>query len=182
MIRINLFPYREREKKENVQRQIIILAGSLVLFLLILVSVQVYVGLSIAGLEKSIAQANAKLVVLNKKVGQIEVFKKDKKELEQKLAVIHALEGYRLFPVRMLDELNQLVPSKEIWLEKLSQAGQDLRIEGMARDNGTVALFMKSLEKASFVNTLDLIVSKEKEVAGVKLQQFTLTCVLKKGS
>jgi type IV pilus assembly protein PilN len=182
MIRINLLPYREREKKENIQRQIIILASTLVLFLLILVSIHLYVSVSVAGLEKSITQANAKLSVLNKKAGQIEGFKRDKKELEQKLSVINALEGYRLFPVRMLDELNQLVPSKEIWLEKLTQTGRELRIEGMARDNGTVAIFMKSLEKASFVDTLDLIVSKEKEVAGVKLQQFTMTCVLKKGS
>ncbi len=82
----------------------------------------------------------------------------------------------------MLDELNMLVPAKEIWLEKLTQTGQELRIEGMARDNGTVALFMKSLEKASFIQTVDLVVSREKEVAGVKLQQFILTCVIKRGA
>ena len=119
---------------------------------------------------------------MNKKVGDIEGFKKDKKELEQKLGVINSLETNRLFPVRMLDELNLLVPAKEAWLEKITQTGQDLRIEGMARDNGTVARFMKNLEKARFVQSVDLVVSREKEVAGVKLQQFILTCVMKKGT
>ena len=182
MIRINLLPYREKEKKENLQRQVIILAGSLALFVLILASVYFYVSMSIGSLEKKIDEANAKLVVLNKKVGDIERFKRDKKELEQKLGVIGSLEGNRLFPVRMLDELNLLVPAKEMWLDKLTQTGQELRIEGMARDNGSVALFMKSLEKAGFIRAVELVVSREKEVAGVKLQQFILTCVLKKGT
>jgi type IV pilus assembly protein PilN len=182
MIRINLLPYREKEKKENLRRQISILSGSLVLFLLILVAIYLYVSTSIGGLEKKIAEANARLVVLDKKVGDIEGYKRDKKDLEQKLGVINTLEGNRIFPVRMLDELNILVPAKEIWLEKLTETGQELRIEGMAKDNGTVALFMKNLEKASFIKTVDLVVSREKDVAGAKLQQFILTCGIKRGT
>jgi len=180
MIKINLLPYREKEKKENLQRQIVILSGTLALFLLIILAVHLYFNALISGMETKIQEADGKLVVLNKKVGDIEGFKRDKKELEQKLGVINSLEGNRLFPVRMLDELNLLVPSKEAWLEKITQKGQELRIEGMARDNGTVARFMKSLGKAEFVQSVELVVSKEKEVAGVKLQQFILNCVMKK--
>ncbi|MBU1744350.1 MAG: PilN domain-containing protein [Proteobacteria bacterium] len=180
MIKINLLPYREKAKKENLQRQIIILSGTLVLFLLIILAVHLYFSMSISGMETKIREADARLVALNKKVGDIEGFKRDKKELEQKLEVINALERNRFFPIRMLDELNLLVPSKEAWLEKITQKGQELRIEGMARDNGTVARFMKSMEKAGFVQSVELVVSREKELAGVKLQQFILTCVMKK--
>ena len=181
MIKINLLPYREKEKKENLQHQIIILSGALVLFLLIILSVHLYFSMSISGMETKIREADARLIVLNKKVGDIEGFKRDKRELEQKLGVINSLETNRLFPVRMLDELNLLVPAKEAWLEKITQTGQELRVEGMARDNGTVARFMKSMEKAGFVQSVELVVSREKELAGVKLQQFILTCVMKKG-
>ncbi|TSA45509.1 MAG: hypothetical protein D4R56_05420 [Deltaproteobacteria bacterium] len=180
MIKINLLPYREKAKKENLKNQIIILSGTLVLFLLIILAVHLYFSTSINSLETKIREADAKLVVLNKKVGDIEGFKRDKKELEQKLGVISSLETNRLFPVLVLDELNQLVPSKEAWLEKISQTGKELRIEGMARDNGTVARFMKNMEKAGFVQSVELVVSREKELAGVKLQQFILTCVMKK--
>jgi len=181
MIKINLLPYREKEKKENLRRQITILSGTLVLVLLIMLAVQLYFSMSISGMETKIRDADARLIVLNKKVGDIEGFKRDKKELEQKLGVINSLEANRLFPVRMLDELNLLVPAKEAWLEKVTQTGQDLRIEGMAKDNGTVARFMKSVEKAGFVQSVELVVSREKELAGEKLQQFILTCVMKKG-
>jgi len=181
MIRINLLPYREKEKKENIQRQIIIISGSLLLFLVILISGHLYLGMTISGLEKKILEADARLVVLNKKVGDIEGFKKDKKELEQKLAVINTLEVNRFFPVRMLDELNMVVPSRDVWLDRVIETGKDLRIEGVARDNGILARFMKNLERAGFVQSVDLVISQEKDVAGVKLQQFALTCVMKKG-
>jgi type IV pilus assembly protein PilN len=180
MIKINLLPYREAAKKENLRQQIVIFSGALALFLLIILAVHLFFSMSISGMETKILEAEAKLVVLDKKVGDIEGFKRDKKELEQKLGVIGSLETSRLFPVRMLDELNLLVPSKEAWLEKITQTGKDLRIEGVARDNGTVARFMKSVEKAGFVQSVELVVSREKELAGVKLQQFILTCVIKK--
>ncbi|MEI7673009.1 MAG: PilN domain-containing protein [Deltaproteobacteria bacterium] len=180
MIKINLLPYREAAKKENLRQQIMILSGTLVLFLLIILAVHSYFSMSISDMETKIKEAEARLVVLDKKVGDIEGFKRDKKELEQKLGVINSLERNRLFPVRVLDELNQLVPSREAWLEKITQKGQELRIEGLARDNGTVARFMKSVEKAGFAQSVELVVSREKELAGVKLQQFILTCVMKK--
>jgi type IV pilus assembly protein PilN len=181
MIKINLLPYREKEKKENLQHQIFILSGTLVLVLLIILAVHLYFSMSISGMETKIREADAKLVVLNKKVGDLEGFKRDKREIEQKLGVIKSLEGNRLFPVRMLDEINRLVPAGDIWLEKISENGQELRIEGIARDSITVAGFMKSLEKAGFIQSVDLGVSREKEVSGVKLQQFILNCGIKRG-
>jgi type IV pilus assembly protein PilN len=182
VIRINLLPYREKEKKETLHREIRIYSGILILVLLILAAVYLYFSSSIGNLEEKIAAANARLVILDKKVGDIDGFKRDKKELERKLGVINTLEGNRFFPVRMLDELNMLVPAKEIWLDKLTETAQELRIEGVAKDNGTVALLMKNLEKASFIKTVDLVVSREKDVAGVKLQQFILTCGIKRGA
>jgi len=101
--------------------------------------------------------------------------------LEQKLAVINALETDRLFPVRMLDQINMILPSKDAWLERITQRKKELVIEGTARDNGVIARLMKDLEQADFVESVELVFSREKEIVGVKLQQFTLNCVIKKG-
>ena len=181
MIRINLLPYREAAKKENIKRQVTIIAGSFFIFLLILVYFQIYLSSSIGKLEVKIKEKDERLIVLTKKLGDIEGLKRDIKELEQKLSVIKGLEADRFFPVRLLNELAQLVPQKDIWLEKISETGSDLRIEGVARDNRVVARLMKSLEFSSFVSSVSLISTKQKEVSGFKLQQFTLSCVLKKG-
>ncbi len=183
MIRINLLPYREKTNKENLRRLVNILAGVLVLFVLIILAVHLFFIRSIGGLEAEIREADARLIALNKKVGEVEALKRDKKDLEKKLEVIKTLDENRLFPVHMLDEIGRLVPARDMWLEKIleSDNGKELRIEGMARDSITLAGFMKSLEKVGFVRSVDLGVSREQEVSGVKLQQFILNCAIKRG-
>jgi type IV pilus assembly protein PilN len=178
MIKINLIPYREKEKKEDLKRQVVVIAGSIIIYLLILVAVHLYMGANLRQLDNEVATATARLAILDKQVGDVEKVKKVKKELEKKLGVINTLEENRFFPVRLLDGLNMLVPSKELWIDKLTQRGQEVRLEGKARDNGTVARFIKSLEKAPFIASVDLVVAREHEVAGVKLQQFVITCLV----
>ena len=118
MIKINLLPYREKEKKENLAQQIFIIAGSFIVFILLLVWLQVWINSSISDLKSQIKDSEALLVDLDKKIGNLEKFKNDKKELEQKLGVIATLEENRLAPVKTLDNLALLVPSKDIWLSQ----------------------------------------------------------------
>jgi len=179
MIRINLLPYREKEKKENLKRQIIVITGSFIFFLLLLVFFQLSISRSITNLEKEVKNSEDRLVVLTKIVGDIEVFKADKNDLEKKLKIIKTLEENRLAPVRMLDELTMLVPANDLWLEKFSEKGKDLRIEGVARDNTVVARFMKNLELSNYIKSIDLVSSRQTESSGVKLQQFVMTCALR---
>ena len=164
---------------ENLARQIALIVVSLIAFSLIIGSVQIYLSATIMGLEKDIKKHEARLEELTKIIGDIEIYKKDKDILDRKLGVIDTLEKNRLAPVRMLDELSSLVPSKDIWLEKLTEKGPELTIEGMARNNMAVSYFMKNLEGSSFIKSVDLRSTKEKEVSGVKVQQFVLSCAKK---
>lgn len=181
MIRINLLPYREAAKKENLKKQITILAGSFVVLLLLMILGKISLTSSINTLENKIKTKEDHLVVLTKKLGDIEGLKQAIKELEQKLSVISRLEEGRFFPVRLLEEMARLVPNADIWLEKVSTTGADLRIEGVARDNIAVARYMKSLELSKIVSSVSLISTKQRLVSGYELQQFTFSCVLKKG-
>ncbi len=180
MIRINLLPYREREKKEDLTRQIVIIVITFVVFLLVIGSLQLYLSMSISDLEKNVKLQEEELARLTKIIGDIEGYKLSKAILERKLAIINNLEENRLAPVMMLDELTLVVPVKDVWLEKITEKGSDITMEGMARSNIAVALFMKNLAGANFVKTVDLLSTREKEVAGMKLQQFVISCVKKK--
>ncbi len=182
MIRINLLPYHEIEKKETQSRQIFILAGSFLLFLLVLASVQLYFWSDIGTLEQGLKAKEERLVVLNKTIGEVDQYKREKMILEKKLGIINDLEKNRSYPVRMLADIASQVPIKDVWLDKLSQSGgSSLVIEGKGRDNFAVVRFMKNLEGSMYVQTVELVSSKQSEVSGVKLQQFSLSCVLRKG-
>jgi len=73
------------------------------------------------------------------------------------------------------------VPNKDVWLEKLSQKGQSLALEGKARDNFALVRFIKNMEGSMYIQSVELVSSKQTEVSGMKLQQFVLACVLKSG-
>jgi type IV pilus assembly protein PilN len=180
MIRINLLPYREREKKEDLTRQIVIIVITFIVFLLVIGSLQLYLSMSISNLEKNVKLQEEELARLTKIIGDIEGYKLSKAILERKLAIISNLEENRLAPVMMLDELTLVVPVKDVWLDKITEKGSDITMEGVARSNIAVALFMKNLAGANFVKTVDLLSTREKEIAGMKLQQFVISCVKKK--
>jgi type IV pilus assembly protein PilN len=146
----------------------------------ILASVYLYISYVIGNLETDIATREARLVVLKKIIGEIDDIREEKRVLEKKLAVINRLEEGRLYPVRMLDEVNTLVPPKDIQLTKVSEQGSRVSIEGMGRDNIAVALFMKNLELSKYVQSVDLISSKQVDISGVKVNQFSLSCVKKR--
>jgi type IV pilus assembly protein PilN len=181
MIKINLLPYHEKAKKDTFRSQVVILAGSLVLYLLLLGLVWTWVNSSVTDLEAKIVESEKIITELDKKIGNLEKFKKDKKEFSEKLAVISTLEENRLVPVKTLDSLAMLVPSKDIWLVKIVQQGDSMKIEGMGRDNIAVADFMKSIEKFDPIKSIELINSKKTDISGITLQQFNFSCVLKKG-
>jgi len=180
MIKINLLPYREKEKKANLARQLIVIGATFVVFLVVLASAYFYIVGSVNALEEEIQKGEARLAALTKVIGDIETFKADKKVMEKKLAVIQNLEENRLAPIRLLDELAKLVPTKNIWLEKMTESGNALRIEGVGRDNISVALFMKNLERSGYIRSVDLVLSKQAEISGVRLQRFVLSCVTNK--
>jgi type IV pilus assembly protein PilN len=181
MIRINLLPYREKEKKEDITRQIMVIGITFAVFVLTLGSFHLYLSMSISSLEENITKQQNELDRLNKIILDIDTFKRDKALLEKKISIINTLEENRLAPVRMLDELTTMVPVKDVWLERLSEKGTSITIEGMARNNIAVAHFMKNLAGSTFIKSVDLVSTKEKEVSGIKLQQFIISCVKKKG-
>jgi len=181
MIKINLLPYREKEKKDNLARQITIIAGSFIFFILCLVLFQVHMVTQVMDLETKIVDSKQKLKVLDAKIGNLDKFKLKKADLELKLGVIGTLEENRLLPVKTLDDLSMLVPQKSIWLTKIVQNNDSLTIEGVGRDNIAAADFMKTIENFAPIKSVDLISSKKVEIAGTTLQQFIFSCKMKKG-
>ncbi|MCK7504391.1 MAG: PilN domain-containing protein [Desulfobacterales bacterium] len=181
MIKINLLPYHEREKKENLARQIMIIAGLFVLFILCLVWLQLYMVFQVKHLEAKLADSRQTLKILDAKVGDLEKFKQQKAELELKIGVIGTLEENRLLPVKTLDDLSMLVPQKSIWLVKIVQNYDSLTLEGIGRDNIVAADFMKTIENFAPIQSVDLVSSKKVEIAGITLQQFIFSCKMKKG-
>jgi len=181
MIKINLLPYREKKKEVHTKREGLALFLVIGLGLLLFGAVHLYMVQSIDKLKAEVRKSDNELKKLAQITLDIGKFKKDKDLLEKKLQIINALDRNRLDPVYFLDELTGMVPAGQLWVKNMTETDVEMKIEGFAKDNITVAKFMKNLEASRFFRSVDLVASKQTELVGYKVKQFTLSCGLKKG-
>ena len=181
MIKINLLPYREKRKKAGIKRQLYLIGAVLCVLIVGVLGMHLYLMTVRAELANKVRTAEARLAALSRIAGEIDRVKGDRAVLEKKIGIIKNLEENRLKPVLILDELTALIPTGQIWLVSLSSHENDLKVEGMARDNGAVAQFMKNLERSTYYKSVDLISSKQSLIGTTKLQAFTVLCSYKKG-
>jgi type IV pilus assembly protein PilN len=181
MIKINLLPYRETRKKAGIKRQLYLMGVVLCVVCVCLLGMHIYLMAVRAELANKVRTAEAKIAALSRVAGEIDRVKGDRAVLEKKIGIIKNLEENRLKPVLILDDLTALIPSGQIWLVSLSSNENDLRVDGMARDNSAVAQFMKNLEHSTYYKSVDLISSKQSIIGSTKLQAFTVSCSYKRG-
>ncbi len=115
MIRINLLPVRQVQKRE-ISRQFLVLVGVVIL----LAGVLNYLAYERLAAEadrnaKKMTQTQARIAELEKVIGEVNNINKRKKEVEDKLKVLSDLRKGRSGPVRLLDALSTAIP-KKVWL------------------------------------------------------------------
>ena len=171
MIRINLLPIRQTQKRESVQQQLAIFA------LAILVCCGLGFGwYSLAARETRDLNAQIKtkqedLSRLENIIGKVNQHTQRKKEFEEKLAVIKKLKKGKTGPVRALDDLATELP-KRIWLSEMLEEDGRVIFVGNALNNEDVSAFMKALEKSKYFSGVVLI-NTEISKQGYK---FEITC------
>lgn len=176
MIRINLLPYREARKKENIRRQVsayflVIVFTCLTMFYLNTV------------LEKKIDNLNASIKSTKTQIGkykkinqEIARIKKNLDILKKKMVVIDNLELARRRPVKLLEMLTKEIIPKRMWLTDLTSKHNLVSIKGNALDNKTIADFMIRLETTLLFTEVNLRSIRHKVVDGKSIKQFEINC------
>lgn len=178
MIRINLLPFREVRKKENIRRQISIFALSVVLLISVMVYAFIMLNKKVKALETQKQGIKKELTKYKDTTKKIKDIKKKISEMQTKLDVIRTLERNKQGPVRLLDEIAMAVPKDKLWLNSLKETKGVLLLEGTAMDNETVAFFMTALEDQPHIKTVDLKMAKLRRLKEYKLDltDFKLEC------
>jgi type IV pilus assembly protein PilN len=181
MIKVNLLPYREKKKEVQSKNQVVILGALGLAFVVLLGAFHIFTVMKLTGLENQVQSTQQTLQQLKSSIGDINQYKKAKEILEKRLNIINYLEKNRFAKVFFLDELSSMVPVNQVWIKSLKESETDVKIDGFAKDNIAIAKFMRNLERSQQLTSVDLVSSKQTEIAGNKLKQFTLSCGLKKG-
>ncbi|MBT1076593.1 PilN domain-containing protein [Geobacter grbiciae] len=178
MVKINLLPVRTSKKKETARQQLAILGVSAALVLVAGLGLYVYAQAKIKATKEEISKAENDLQQLKVKIGELENIKKLKDEVTKKLDVLAQLRKGKTGPVRRLATLSDATPDK-LWITKYAESGAGVSIGGIALDEDLIATFMRNLQRSEDFTNVELVVSEQTEVGGVKAKRFELTCALK---
>lgn len=177
MIRINLLPYRASKKKETATQQIVIM-GAVLLAALAIVGIVYYVTLNkISTTKQEITRSEEELVNLKKKIGEIDKLKKLQADVQRKLDILNQLRKEKTGPANRLASMSDIVPEK-IWLTRYQESGLKVSISGLAYNEELIAEFMRSIQASEQFGNVELLVSEQQEIGGVKLKKFDLSCMI----
>lgn len=179
MIKINLLPERPRRRFAIALPT---LPGLGLLFGALFVLVIVLVGgywfwLNAEGrsLAAEITRMDAEIARYKAAIAEGTRFKKEKEELERRVALIEAIARNQARPIYLLDALVDTVPP-DIWLTSLEEKEQVLKIVGSAFSTTAVADFMTNLKASGKFRDVDLLVAKQDLAKTPRVVTFEVTC------
>ncbi len=96
--------------------------------------------------QAEVAQAQKQVDALQAVIKEVEDFKKKKKNLTDKIAVINELKSNQRGPVRVMDYISRALPEL-LWLDRMKMNASNIELEGRAFNPNAVANFMDNLDK-----------------------------------
>jgi len=178
MVKINLLPVRTSKKKETAKQQIAIfilgISGCVV-------ACAVIYSLTIAKIsttKQEIIKSEEEIAALKVKIGEIDNLKKLQDEVRRKLDVLTQLRKNKTGPATRLAHICDSLPDK-VWLTKYAESSASISMAGVAYNEELIAELMRNLMATGDFSNVELLVSEQYEVVGVKAKKFDLVCVLK---
>lgn len=144
MIRINLLPVRQVQKREQGRQFIVLMVGVLIIAAAANAYWYVWLDGKRETAQRRLDDTNARIAQLEKVIGEVNNLQKRKKEVEDKLAVLDKLRKQRGGPVKVLDALATAIP-KKVWLKSFDEKGGSAVMVGEAESLDDISEFMRSL-------------------------------------
>lgn len=160
MAKINLLPWRAELRKQR-QRDFGVAAGISVLITgLLMAALHMHINGLIENQISRNSFLNEEILIVEGKIKQIEELTKKKEQIVARMRVIERLQRNRPEVVHLFDELAKSIPDG-LYLNKTTQQGRDLHIDGFAESNARVSAFMRNLDASDWLKqpVLDVISS-----------------------
>jgi type IV pilus assembly protein PilN len=171
---INLLPHREARRAADLRESVALLVLGMVLLAGGIFFMSQHVSSQVKQAQANVAQLEADIDRYQPQLKLVKSFRKQKKQLQDKLDVIGSLERARRGPVRVLDELASNVPDR-LWLTEIEAKGKGIKLEGQSLDTGVVADFLRELNASPMFKNVDLDkTGGGKVVKGVRLVNFVI--------
>jgi type IV pilus assembly protein PilN len=178
MPRINLLPVKAAKRVGNARNEIIMFGAGLLVTVVGLYYWYMLVASDISDMQARIDDLGQEIVKIEKKVTQVDDFKKKSQTLQRKLDVIETLKKQKVGPAKMLSDLADiLTKQRKVWIVSMQEQGGTLTLVGGAMEQENISEFQLALEQQSkFFRSVTLTLVNSAREGAVPYFQWTITC------
>ena len=177
MAKINLLPWREERRQQQTKEFYIILVISAVLALLLFGLAYYYYDQSTKYQKQRNQFLTTEISQLDAQIEEIKKLEAQKASLIARQEVIEELQASRTQMVHLFDELVKSIPNG-VFLEKITQQGSVISLEGYSQSHSRVSDYMRRLDKSDWFTAVDLDYIKADNTLVSHEQKFKLSVKL----
>lgn len=155
MIKVNLLPYREAQKREKGIQQLMLMGVAIVVAILLTVVLFLLQSTMHSNKEKEKLEVMEAISSLNKQLRKIESLEKDRSAVNNQKQAIEEIHERRRATVDLLYRMAGLVPDR-IWIISYQEKDRDLLVDGYGSDPKDVSAFMENLMSSGLFDMVKL--------------------------
>ncbi|MGL4933025.1 MAG: PilN family type IV pilus biogenesis protein TapN [Aeromonas sp.] len=173
MSNINLLPWREARAQRQQQQFGLLLA----VLVLITAGLGFVADWLVEGQISHQQQRNQRLVqemtIIDAQLGEIRLLRERRKDLIDRMELIEQLQLRRNVPVRLFNQLPELVPNG-VYLNTLAMQSNAIDINGKTEAYGRVASMMRRIDGSGWLGQSKISTIFSADVAPVSLSEFSM--------
>lgn len=173
-IQINLLPYREAIRRERRRQFFVVSALMIALGAVIGLAGHMVMSGKIDHQEARNRILQTEIASLNAEIAEIARLRSQIDALIARTQVIENLQGDRVRPVYMFNDLVAQLP-EGVYIKTLRQSGNRVTLNGHAQSNARVSHLMRSLDASPTLSDPILIEVKSVSDQGRRLSDYTLS-------
>ena len=173
MVRINLLPWREKERQRQKRVMTAVARGAVVLPFAGALASYFLIEDGIQAQEARNAFLTAEIATLDRKIKEIKEIEKKKQDLLARMEIIQDLQQMRPEIVHFFDEIVTAIPNG-LFLTGIKQTGTNVVLEGRAQSYGRISDLMRNINASVWIANPNLKIIKEQDKTDTGLSHFEL--------
>lgn len=155
MAHINLLPWREEKRKEQLRQFLTMMGLSVVFMLLVILAIHLQYNRMISAQESRNSFLKNEITAVEKQIREINSLAKEKKRLLARMEVIQQLQRNRPGIVHLFEEMVKVIP-EGAHIKSLKQKDKSLTINGIAQSNARVSAYMRNIDGSDWLTKPEL--------------------------
>ena len=176
MIKINLAPPIAKTRAAGADINLGIVFGALAALLVGAVATSGWIlSADVRRLQGEIEQGQREITRLKPIIAEGQRYRQEKEELERRVNAIETVARNQARPAYLLDALAELLPAN-LWLTRVEEKNQQLRLAGTTYSTVTLSDFMANLKASGKFKEVDLVESRQDLGKSPRTITFEVAC------